>query len=259
MTVRSGRALAGLKPMAVKTANAVFRGEVLFDDGTIHRGFLKDLDARQFANELLVATLGRRLGVQVAEAAIVFVSPEVSDSFSQIAHSDGTGFVAFFSRDAGPATVAQIVKAGVGGAMECLKRGPALGNMYGLDTWVANVDRHANNIVLSGDGDAYLMDHGHCFSGPSWSATDLNSAAAYTNRLSDWLTPHLDDQEKAQALSDIKKLIGGMVGTDVEDLVQEAMVRELYGEPDSEAVIGFLEARVSSIESLAAAALGKLL
>lgn len=259
MAIRLGRALAGLKPLPVRTANQVYRGEVLFEDGEIHRGFLKDLDPRQFANELLVATLGRQLGVQVAEAAIVFVASTISGDFRKIPHSGGHGHVVLFSKDVGPQTVAQMITTGVGEAMQSLKKPPNLGYMYGLDTWVANVDRHANNIVLSGAGETCLIDHGHCFTGPQWDRADLNSADAYKNRLTSWLTPRLEDSDKDRALADIQRLIRGMMTADIEELVRAAAVRELYGEEDSDALVGFLEGRVANVEALAASALGKLL
>jgi hypothetical protein len=131
--------------------------------------------------------------------------------------------------------------------------------MYGFDTWIANIDRHMNNIVLSGDGFAYLIDHGHCFSGPNWKAADLNSAKNYTNRLQSWLTPRLSLDERNAAMADVTNLIGRMVTTDVEAAVTDALTEVLCGESDSDAVVGFLEGRVEHVETMSAKALDVLL
>lgn len=84
MAIAIGRVLAGLEPLSKKSFNAVFRGEALLEDGSIVRGFIKDLDPRQLANELLVAVLGSRLGVKVPRGALVAVSKDVSNAFSKL-------------------------------------------------------------------------------------------------------------------------------------------------------------------------------
>ena len=133
MTVTTGRALVGLVPLSTQTWNAVYRGEVLLEDGTTVRGFIKDLDARQLANELLVAVLGSRLGVKVPRAALVAVGKDASTAFKKIQHSNGKDYVAFCSVDAGGSTVAQIIsKPDQIASLPMLKASPGLGSMYGF-------------------------------------------------------------------------------------------------------------------------------
>lgn len=168
--------------------------------------------------------------------------------------------MAFCSVDAGGSTVAQIVSSpDQVGSLSVLKASPGLGSMYGFDTWVANIDRHMNNIVLSGDGSAYLIDHGHCFSGPTWKAGDLNSTKAYRNRLRSWLTPQLSIDERNKAMADVTRLIGRMAGIDIDDALGSALVRPIYGAADSDAVVGFLEGRVAHVSAMSAESLDVLL
>jgi hypothetical protein len=233
---------------------------VLLENGSIVRGFIKDLDARQLANELLAAVLGSRLGLKVPEGALVAVGKDVSTAFAKLPHSNGDDCVAYCSVDAGGATIAQIISLpNEVASLTTLKASPGLGGMYGFDTWLANIDRHMNNIVLSGDGSAYLIDHGHCFSGPAWKAKDLDSTKAYTNRLRSWLTPQLTIEERNRAMADITKLIGRMAGLDVEDALSAALVKQIYGDTDSDAVVGFLEGRVAHVSAMSAESLDVLL
>lgn len=257
MPLLTGRALPGLRPHTTKSFNSVFRGDVVLGSGEIERGFLKDLEPRQLANELLVAFLGQALGVSVPDVALVLVTPEVSMQFTKVADATGAGHVAFFSFDANAPTVSQIISAG-GGLPPAVKSSPSTGHMYGFDTWVANVDRHRNNILLSGAGKAFLIDHGHCFSGPEWKKEQLNATKMYPTPLTGWLTPELNDQEKSQAISDVLKLIQRMTRTDVDQAMSEALSPQLYGLEDSDALLGFLEGRIEHVEKLAAASLGIL-
>jgi hypothetical protein len=253
-------ALKGLQPNQNRTANSVFRGEILLADGRIARAFIKDLDHRQFGNELLVAAIARRLNVPVPDAAIVRVPTDVSDQFRRIRNSSGEGFIAFGSIDAEGSTVAQVYEAS--GSLDLpskyLRVSPVLGKLYGLDTWVANTDRHANNLIIRGDGQIFLIDHGHCLSGPTWVATDLSADRNYDCRLESWLTPLLSAVDKDGAMADIKSLMSNMIAQDIQNIICECLADQMFGANDSDAVVGFLEARVNHLEALAATALGTL-
>ena len=260
LAVLTGRALAGIAPLNSKTFNAVYRGEVLLDTGEVVRGFIKDLDARQLASELLVAVLGSRLDVRVPRGVLVAIGTDVSTAFHQLPHGNGRDHVAFCSVDAGGSTIAQIISSPDRvSSLTSLKASPGLGRMYGLDTWVANTDRHMNNIVLSGDGYAYLIDHGHCLTGPNWTAADLDSTARYTDKLRFWLTPRLTVEERNQAMADVNGLVGRMASTDVQETVTEALIEQLCGADDSDAVVGFLEGRVGQVSTMSAHSLDVLL
>lgn len=248
MTLQTGTALAGLRRYGRPSINTVYRGDVLLSDGTIVRGFLKDLDPRQLGNELLVAAIAQKLGVMAPSVAVVKIDNAITRDFSKIPHRLG-GHIAFFSIDADGQTVAQIIEGGTPSyeIMQFVKKSPAMGRMYGIDTWVANVDRHKNNLILRGDGTVVLIDHGHCITGPEWRAADLNSAKEYVCKLKGWLTPLLTSEEKDAAMADIRALSIKMMSTDVQALVEDYMLSSLYGDNDCDAVVGFLEARSAHV------------
>src|SRR5690606_22477174 len=82
-----------------------------------------------------------------------------------------------------------------------------LGHLYAFDSWIANIDRHPGNLLFGGKDEIWLIDHGHCFSGPTWEPSDLDPGAAYRNRLAEWLTCHLTPDQKHQRAAEIDKLI----------------------------------------------------
>jgi hypothetical protein len=55
-----------------------------------------------------------------------------------------------------------------------------------FDAWVANTDRHANNLLLAGGGRLIPIDHSDCFGGWNWLPDDFEQPNAwYTNKLLD--------------------------------------------------------------------------
>ncbi len=258
MSILLGRALKGMVSHG-ETYNPVFRGDVQFLDGSIRRGFIKDLDARQLGNELMVAALGRMLGLNLAQGALILVGPEYDNTFSKLPHSNGKDYVAFCSVDVGGQTLVQMINsAAMSSGLTALKKNPHIGRLYGFDTWIANIDRHRNNLILHGDGSFYMIDHGHCFSGPSWSSVDLNAVAAYTNRLRQWLTPLLTQKDKDDAMADIAELAKRMSKLDIQEISESSHSVKFFGESDRDSLVGFLEARVGEVLSLSADSLETL-
>ena len=185
--------------------NPTYRGRIVVADDEVRMGFIKDLDAKQLANELLAATLAREAGLPVPEPFLGLVS----NGDLPIAHAppttDGNAHYVFVSVDVEtPALWQQYDPADVTAYEEAchrLSKWPLVGKFYGFDSWVANIDRHQGNILFS-SSDIYLIDHGHVFSGPKWSNSTLIPAQIYTNKIKDWLTPYIPDSAKADCLSE---------------------------------------------------------
>lgn len=253
MSILIGRVLKGIEPLNNGSANDVYRGEIQTSDGTIIRGFIKDLDARQLGNELMVSSLGAVLGLNVAKGALVVVGPDVSKAFSKHPHENGEDYYAFCSIDVMGQTVAQMIKSpSILSIFNAFKKSPHIGQLYGFDTWIANIDRHKNNLILHGNGSFHMIDHGHCFSGPRWHPQNLNATAKYENRLQEWLTPMLTKKDKDEAMADIALLTKRMSKLDVEQIAEQSHSPRFYGLQDCDALVGFLEARIANIEALSA-------
>jgi hypothetical protein len=174
--VQFGTVLAGAERFSFNNnVNAVYRGMVRCRDGSMVMAFLKDIPLRQFANELLAAVIGLRLGLPIPRPIVALVSPDVIPAIhNPLAATED--FIVFGSADAGSRPILQVLRdAGAAAAeiFERLSKWSQLGELYGFDTWIANVDRHRGNLLFGGRDEVWLIDHGHSFTGPDWTAGDL--------------------------------------------------------------------------------------
>lgn len=169
------------------------------------------------------------------------------------------GRLVFASEDAQTPPLAQVYLGGDRRAtrrvVEKLAEWVRLGDLYALDAWVANVDRHQGNLLFSGEDQVWLIDHGHCFSGPGWRATELNANLTYRHRLAEWLTPALTEH-KRNALADVSaNFPAHFANANVADIGRAAHASELLAPSDFETAVTFLSERGQHVPMLAAAAL----
>ena len=258
--IRFGTVLAGAQPFSFNNnINSVFRGQVMLASGAIVTAFIKDLDAREFANELLAAALGLRLGLPIptpiiasAGAGSVSASrialPGTSDHLVFASHAIGATPVLQMLRDAGPHAAAII---------DAIAKWDALDSLYGFDAWVANIDRHRGNLLLSGQGDVWMIDHGQCFTGPAWQASALAAGVSVRNRLAEWLTPSLTGKRRSEVQSGAETLAAEASQISISQLGDAEVLSGVLG-ADFNAIVAYLEARSALVPDFSKAALGLL-
>lgn len=253
--VMLGQVLAGAVPFKAGNINDTFRGVVLTDAGE-RSAFIKDLEPRELANEVFAAALGLGLGLPVPPPCLALAMPD------RLAASKGPilngGRLVFASVDVNQPQVAMLY---VGGAREAvlarLAQWQQLGHLYGFDALVANIDRHEGNLLFSGDREVWLIDHGHCFTGPGWVPADLAPPdRTVVNRLKDWLTPALNETQRVATANVATRVEIETARIDVRALAMSNHLAELLGSGDLEAVVAFVNERCAHIPRLASAALG---
>lgn len=241
--------------------NSVFRGRVLRDDGEIVHAFIKDLDARQLGNELLAAAMGLAVGLPVPPPLIAFAGPDTVPA-TKIPLEDGSGHIVFATADVHTPPILQLLRAAGPHALQIVKRlseWPELGSLYGFDSWIANTDRHCGNLLFSGDSDVWLIDHGHSFTGPAWTSSELVPDQDYGNKLAAWLSPALNPSRKAELAAPASALPKKLNGVGVEALARANGVAETMRPEEFTAIISFIEARAAFVPKLSTDALGLLL
>jgi hypothetical protein len=142
--------------------------------------------------------------------------------------------------------------------IERLSKWPGLGNLYAFDSWVANVDRHPGNLLLSGADAVWLIDHGYSFTGPNWSPSDLVAEYTFRNKLAEWLTPELTGAKRAELAGKADQAAGDAARVDLPRLAAANMVAEVLG-PDLNDVLTFLSERIPHIRRLSTSALDMLI
>lgn len=132
---------------------------------------------------------------------------------------------------------------------------PPLGRLYGFDAWIANVDRHAGNILFGSRADAWLIDHGHAFTGPAWTSQELDPKASYRHRLKDWLTEHLTQAGRETRAMQAGALEAELKLINVDGVIVSSRADSLLSNEDQNSVRSFLIMRISEVARLASAAL----
>lgn len=254
-----GTVIEGLRPFSFNNnINDTYRGEVLCDDGVIVSAFIKDLPLKQLINELVSAAIGLELGLPVPKPILALAAPDVLVG-KHVRYRDRGDHLVFCSSAADAKPVLQLIRES-GREKEIADRladWRSLGELYGFDSWLGNIDRHKGNLLLGGDDEIWMIDHGHCLTGPDWTADTLDASAIVRNRLSEWLTPNLSGARKGQAAEEASLLAKGASTTNVEVVLKANKLDQLLASEFVE-VVRFLYDRTSLIEPFSKKALGIL-
>jgi hypothetical protein len=135
---------------------------------------------------------------------------------------------------------------------------PHLGALMAFDIWIANTDRHPGNLLFGGNGDIWLIDHGHSFTGPTWLGNNLDPSANYANRLTQWLTPELDAPCKIRGVASANEYADGIISLDTALAGRCSQIAIVLSIGDAQAVTGFIHSRKLSVKAQANSALGFL-
>lgn len=251
--------LLGATAFRLGNVNETFRGQVLLREGTIRQAILKDLDLTQLCNELLAFCLARHVGLPVPDCFIGLVRPTVLPVTKAPLLTDGSRLV-FVSADVKvPNVTFQLTStspAGQRALLQEIAKWVDLGRLYAFDAWVANIDRHPGNLLFGSPGDTWLIDHGHCFTGPAWRPEDLDPAHDFVNRLSQWMTPCLNAAQKATRKAEAAAFEASLRGFTATEPSKTSLVTQLLPLDSVEALKSFLETRASQIARHASKALG---
>lgn len=249
-----GRVLAGATPFKENNINATYRGIVLTAEGE-RTAIIKDLEPKELANKVLVAAIALLLGLPVPPPVLAIATPDrlAAEKGPQF----GEGRLVYASIDVNQPQVAVLYAQGGGKrTLERLAQWPELGSLYGFDALVANIDRHAGNILFSGDREVWIIDHGHCFTGPKWNASDLRPADRPTvSRLKEWLTPVLDYRARNEKAAQAASVETKTQTIDLSAVAIANYMSDLLSETDLDAVLEFLNGRYRHVPRLAAQAL----
>lgn len=250
--------LGGAVPFKIGNISDTYRGVVRLPDGSDRTAILKDLPAKELANEVLAAAIGIYIGLPIPPPFIALATSDRLPAIKGPAIEDGR--LLFASVDVNQPQVAMLYSGPLGpSVLDRLSQWPNMGKLYGFDALVANIDRHAGNLLFSGDREVWLIDHGWCFTGPDWQQSDLASPdAPVTNRLKEWLTPVLNSERRSNAAGGAALVTESLKTVDFNLLASANYVSELLDGGDYAAVIEYLSGRCVHTPRLAAEALDML-
>ena len=251
--------LPGAEPFKEGNVNDTFRGQVLLADETVRGAVLKDLDPKQLANEVLASVLAKSAGLPTPDIYLALVRGNDLPASKGPQLADGNRIV-FASVDVKiPNFTFQLRKSSNDEKTRLfrdLANREILGNLYAFDTWIANIDRHAGNLLFAGQDSIWLIDHGHSFTGPSWNPVDLDANANYQNRLSEWMTIHMSATERENRADQASRFSSVLGSIDLPASRQYGRTDSLLSEADGKSVESFLRNRVTNVSKFSSEALG---
>lgn len=248
-----------------------YKGEILTHDGTAH-AIIKDIPGIELANELLAALLGQKLGLPIPQCYLTLVDKGVMQTEYALKTTNGKSLV-FSSKDVSiPNTAVKILASAQNdkknitlkdiqstatfkAMASSLIQWDKLGDLYAFDSWVANVDRHMGNILWGGQDKIWLIDHGHCFSGPDWSPNNLDATNVYSNKLANWLTPSMSDTQRKKTSSAVSKIAGTISSENITQSVENSRISEFLPGTYISALEDFLNLRKSETQNFSDIAL----
>lgn len=263
-TVDFAQVMSGASPFkdpGIANVTDTYQGQILTRDQELKTAILKDLAPKELANEILVASLASTLGLPVPPAFIGITEPG-NPCATRAIMPDGRGLM-FASVNVSSPSVASLVimptshetLALLRPIVELLAKQSWLGELYGFDAWVANVDRHIGNVLFATGTGVWIIDHGRCFTGPNWTQPDLVAARSYRHRLREWLTQLLSPDARKRLANEAADLPIRLRGVDVREAGVKNSVISLIGTSDFEALVAFLSDRISHVPRAAGDAL----
>ncbi|WP_417813471.1 HipA family kinase [Thalassospira alkalitolerans] len=257
--IQLSRVLEGAVPFNENNVNSTFRGPVLTEDGETKLAVIKDLNLTQLCNELIASCLAEEFDLPVPKAMLGLVGEGVLD-LRLAPQIENQARLVFVSLDVKVPNLSYKIRQSTpekqSTIIDKVRNWDQIGGLYAYDSWIANVDRHAGNLLFGEPDEIWLIDHGHSFTGPNWNLNDLVPHKEYDNRLSEWLTKLLTAIQKQAGASGIREFSNKIENYNADAVMRDSRVAEILSSNASQALKEFLEQRVQYVLKHASAALG---
>jgi hypothetical protein len=111
-------------------------------------------------------------------------------------------------------------------------------------------------LLFGGKNEFWLIDHGHCITGPSWKPSELNADGDYRNRLAEWLTSRMDLVQKKKRSGEAVSFAASIAPIDINAAATGSGIRAILPPSEVAAVESFLTERAKNVPRHASKALG---
>jgi hypothetical protein len=246
-----------LTPSDEKGINEILRGRVHLNDGSSVTTFVKLLSKKQLINELFGAELARAVGMPVPEVFLVRIDKcDYEPLFTQH-RIQSDSIVSFGSKDVGVKSLARRYQAeGEPFKKWFVKHCSLWKRVVSFDCWIANIDRHLGNALIGGPDEFWLIDHGHCFTGPTWIEQNLIPDSFFPNRLVDELSTVISSETRQAIITESANAQRIFNLADVEGILSDSHSIDFLSASESSALIYFIEKRKSKIVEFVCSAIG---
>lgn len=219
--------------------------------------YVKLLPVKQLVNEIVCSVLGRSIGLPIPEGFLVAVLRDDYPDSPGLQANDlndalGFGVVSLPHPDLRRRVKAQ----GVTVIDQFIRSWTGWREAMTFDEWVANRDRNQGNLLVGAEGDVWLIDHGHAFTGPNWTAADLQPGVSVPNQIADNIVPTLMLPQRHATWQLVQQLAAQYAAVDIEDILKLSRCDALLQSPDAIALRDFLKLRTGELLRLIGQRLG---
>ena len=233
-----------------------WKGSILADNGQAI-AFVKIFpNSQQLISEVVCALIGRALGLNIPRPFLVSVERDVLPE-SKHWKPGQENCLGFGSEEENHRGFGRFIKSNPAEARELLSGWDDWKRTVWFDEWMANPDRHFNNILYDGGRKKFwLIDHSHALTGPNWTPVDLIANGKTRNLLIDPYIASLTQEDKNEwkdvALNEAQKYNG----IQFDSLAERARMHRYTDDAHIDAVINFLRKRVHEVINLACERMG---
>lgn len=241
--------------------NDTFIGFVEAPSGQ-HKTYIKIFDPsawdKQLANELICGTMLRAMGLRTPQTFLLQVFPQDLPQCQWLQNRTDPVF-GFGSRASEGAPVARRIRLGeFSDPLQVLAKDmDFFEDTSFADEWIANVDRHPGNYLLSTGNEFWLIDHGHCLTGSHWHPGLLDPCRRYSNQLADLVFPgslSLPERHRIKKKCEQFALNSSIINVD--DVFDACHVRSILKADEYDAAVDFLKERLLYLASFFAERMG---
>jgi hypothetical protein len=254
--VQLGTLVPGAQPLGPdeKGVNESFRGFVDLAGERVN-AYIKVLNKRELVNEALISTVGRALDLRVPE--FYFVQAVAQDlPNSELLRNHAGPAIIGATRGLPHPDLSRRFQGDEKAFNSWLGQWGELDGAISFDEWVANIDRHWKNLLIGSDGAVWLIDHGHCMTGPKWTANDLKPEMSYINKLAASANSIFNSDRKQQLVGSALKSVVRYGLVDIDQCLSCARTHELLSPDDLSSVRQFLTSRSAFVAKLVADKMG---
>jgi hypothetical protein len=254
-----GRVQAGARPLSNgKGVNDTYVGLVDVEELGPVRAYIKDLPAKQLANELLAALLAKHIGLPIPRPILAVTS--AADLAAKHGPKIAGEHLVFASSDEGAQSALLMINGGnleIARLRELLLAWSSLPQAISFDTWIANGDRHHGNLLIK-NGQPCLVDHSHAFTGPNWNASTLAATPQVKNQLALTLRYHLaPDPHFSAFMAKVDDCQTSFSHVDLGKELLNSHLGSMVTQDDLTALKTYLSNRCPTVAQHIAAALGR--
>lgn len=233
-----------------KGLNETYRGQIETAAGRTF-AYVKLLHVKELINELVASVLGRTLGLPMPPGFIVLVSRDDYPESQFLLTQGQDKALAFGVETIGHPDLKRRIRIEGDSVMrELLRTWTGWCDAMTFDEWIANVDRNQGNLLLGAPGEVWLIDHGQAFTGPNWTAGDLDPAAAVLNQIASVMGPHLALPERHRALRRATEISEECKKIDADEALKEGFAAAFAADDELQALRNFISKRVDELVRL---------